>query len=204
MPLLGKNEKVDLIVSWLTISIAFSFLFGDGLFNIASTIVLLPVSLIAVGTGFVFHELAHRQVARMFKAHAEYRAWSLGLMFALVSAFFGFLFAAPGAVYIYGPHITRRQNGIISAAGPATNIVVAFVFMLLTVLFSWNQTLGTIFMFIAQINFFLALFNLLPVGPLDGKKVMLWEPWIWGVMFATAGIGVFFFRAILAFFGVAA
>lgn len=204
MPLLGKNEKVDLIVSWLTISIAFSFMFGEGLFNIASSIVLLPVSLIAVGTGFVFHELAHRQVARIFKAHAEYRAWSLGLIFTLVSAFLGFLFAAPGAVYIYGPHITRKQNGIISAAGPATNLVVAFVFTLLAVAFGWNQDLNTVFVFIAQINFFLALFNLLPVGPLDGKKVMLWEPWIWGVMFAVAGIGVFFFGGILAFFGAAA
>lgn len=205
MPVFGRNEKVDLIVSWLTISVAFSsfsFLLGKGFGD-------LFTALVAVGTGFICHELAHRQVARMFKAHSKYAAWDLGLIFTLATAVLAFLlgggliFGATGAVYIYGPHITRRQNGIISAAGPATNILIAVIFIIGST-FLGAGFLHDVFIVGAYINFFLALFNLLPVRPLDGAKVMLWEPWIWGIMFATAGVGVFFFRAVLAFFGAAA
>ena len=39
----------------------------------------------------------------------------------------GIAFAAPGAVYIHGNYISREQNGKISLAGPATNIILRVV-----------------------------------------------------------------------------
>ncbi|MBN1941541.1 MAG: hypothetical protein JW772_05160, partial [Candidatus Diapherotrites archaeon] len=144
-----------------------------------------------VGTGFIFHELAHRQVARHFGAHAEYRAWNFGLIFALISALlFSFIFAAPGAVYIQSDNIDRRQNGLISVAGPATNIVVALGFLALALFFAsgFGNVLG---MLGFRINMFLALFNLIPFGPLDGKKVFAWNPLAWGIAIAVAATGVF-------------
>jgi Zn-dependent protease len=197
---LKQAEIIDLTVSWLTISAAFAFVFSGGLgglLNFGKFFIIFPISTIAVGTGFIFHELAHRQVAIKFGAHAEYRAWNIGLVFALLSAFMGFIFAAPGAVYIYGPHITRKQNGIISLAGPATNIAVAITFLLLSLFLKGSNFIDLIIMLGARINFFLAMFNLIPFGPLDGRKVFIWSPQIWGAFFAIALIGVLFFEAII-------
>jgi Zn-dependent protease len=177
-----RRELIDLIVSWLTISVAFAFVLGQGLLNLAGFVAVFPITLVAVGTGFIFHELAHRQVALRFGAQAAYRAWPVGLVFALFMSLTGFVFAAPGAVYIYGPHINRKQNGLISLAGPAANIGIALVF--LTVLFlAENSFLAQLAFFTVYVNVFLAAFNLLPVFPLDGSKVFAWSRTVWGLLF---------------------
>ncbi len=182
------NERNDLIVSWLTISIAFSILMSRDFLNLMAFVIVFPIALITVGTGFILHELAHRTVARHFGKHAEFRAWQFGLIFAILSAFVGFIFAAPGAVYIYG-NITRKQNGYISIAGPAVNIAVALFFGLIAFavpngIVNLTGTIGF------QINMFLAMFNLIPFGPLDGVKVFVWSKTVWLVTFAIALLGV--------------
>jgi len=189
------GERNDLIVSWLTISVAFAILLTPGFFNITSFVVAFPISAMVVGTGFIAHELAHRQIARKFGAHAEYRAWSFGLMFALFSAFLGFIFAAPGAVYIYG-NLSRKENGLISIAGPLTNIAVAIGFMglFLVNLNDWTSLLGALGF---RINMFLALFNLIPFPPLDGSKVFVWSKAAWAVAAVIAFAGVFLAPAFI-------
>jgi len=182
-------ERNDLLISWVTISIAFAILMGDGFLGLASFVVMFPISLVTVGAGFIAHELAHRSVAKHFGAHAEYRAWQAGLIFAILSAFVGFIFAAPGAVYIFG-NISRKQNGIISIAGPVTNIVVASLFGLIA-LADLGGILDVIGSMGFRINMFLALFNLIPFGPLDGKKVFVWSKSAWFAAIAVAATGVF-------------
>ena len=61
---------------------------------------------------------------------------------------------------------------------------------------------SSIAIFSSRINFFLALFNLLPLGPLDGAKVFTWDPKVWVLMMGIAAIGVFFFPLLLALFGM--
>ena len=193
-----SKERNDIIISWLTISAAFTFLLSDGFLGLAQSPILFPVIAITVGAGFVVHELMHRQIARSYGAHAEFVAWPLGLALALVMGLmslfsnFGFIFAAPGAVYIYGPHITRKQNGIISIAGPASNLVMAIAFYALLVLFgSLNPIIGMIGFYGTYVNAFLAVFNLIPFPPLDGSKIMAWSVPIWGITMAI-GIGILF------------
>ena len=190
------GERNDLIVSWLTISIAFAIVLSPGFLDVGAFTSLFPISAIVVGTGFIFHELAHRQVAKHFGAHAEYRAWRAGLIFAIFSSFLGFIFAAPGAVYIYG-NINRKQNGIISIAGPLTNIAIAVVFSLLIIL-NVNEWINLVGVLGFRINMFLALFNMLPIGPLDGSKVFVWSKLAWGLTIATSFIGVFLAPVLLA------
>lgn len=176
-----RQEALDLFLSWLTISLAFSWVFSN--FEMSAVVANLPVVGIAVGFGFIFHELAHRTVAKHFHAHAFYKAWPFGLVFVLITALVGFIFAAPGAVYIFGNNIDRKKNGLISLAGPATNILLAVIFALFFITSSTGSFFWNVGRIGVMINLWLAAFNLIPIPPLDGSKVFQWNPLIWAACF---------------------
>jgi len=187
------KELRDISLSALALAIAFGIALAgglDGLGNPVYVLTLIGISLLAVSTGFIFHELAHRLVARRFGYLAEYAMWPAGLLIALVSSLMGFIFAAPGAVVIRPGNIiistreTEVENmGLISIAGPATNIVIAVLFLLLDTIYP-----NLIFYLGAYINTWLAIFNLIPFGPLDGAKVFRWNKIYWGAALAIAGL----------------
>jgi len=199
---IGRAELNDIVVSVIAISIAFTLARVGGIFFLAQggavpfdlLSLLFAISVFTVGIGFVLHELAHRSMAIRYGCRAAYVAWPVGLQLALITSLFGFVFAAPGATYIYAPYLTRRENGMISLVGPLTNVALAFVFLLSSpfLLLLLPGLAGQLL--VSQgvfINLWLALFNMLPFGPLDGKKVMAWNPGTWLVL--TAGIFVLLF-----------
>lgn len=198
-----SQERNDLLVSWFTLSIAFALVISDSFFNLLSLAEAVPIALIGVGTGFIFHEMAHRQVARHFGFHAEFRAWNNGLIMAVAFAIITlgrFTFAAPGATYIFANHISRKKNGIISIAGPVVNTILGFVLIFLAVIVS-NGIASKILMHAGLINFWFAFFNLLPIGPLDGKKVMAWNIWAWAIVILISAVMIFFPEIVLSAFG---
>lgn len=198
------RELFDLAVAWLALGIAFA-LFFDSFFGIdlrgvllsaRPDLILSPVvvrvfglSMLTAGVGFLLHELAHKLVAQHFDQVAAFRA-DYGMLFlAIASAFAGFLFAAPGAVYHRG-RITKRQNGLIALAGPAMNLVLAVAFAVLALVST--GFLGAIGTFGVGINLLLAGFNMLPFGPLDGRTVLSWSVTVFAVAFvASAGSAVY-------------
>jgi Zn-dependent protease len=91
-----------------------------------------------------------------------------------MAALVGFVFAAPGATVIYGANLSRRENGWISASGAITNLLIAVPFVTLALL--GGALLSVIGLMGWKVNAMLAAFNMLPVGPLDGKKVLAWSP----------------------------
>lgn len=189
---LGNQELTDLLISWISLSAAFAFVFSDGGLSVTSFGSALAIAALAVGTGFLMHELAHKYVAIHFGAKAEYRAWNLGLMIALgVAIFAGFIFAAPGAVYIFGKKVSVKENGIISLAGPAMNVVVGVIAFIIAGAYSTSQ-IGNVAAVVGSINFYLALFNLLPVFVLDGAKVFAWNKAVWAALFFPLAYFVFF------------
>lgn len=101
----------------------------------------------------------------------------MGLVLALVTSLMGFIFAAPGATYISGANISKEENGKISLAGPLINVCIAALFV--PFLFSGYGFLRDLGSLGVPINVFLGLFNLLPLGPLDGAKVFRWDLRIW-------------------------
>jgi Zn-dependent protease len=175
---MDKTEITHLLISWITITLAFSL---DSLYlGINKFFTDFSILLIVLGAGFILHELGHRTVAKTFGLIAFYRAWIPGLVLALLLAIATggrFIFAAPGAVYIGGRPITRRENGLISIAGPAVNIVLGFLFMLL--LFSPIKLIQLVGIYGAYTNFILGAFNLIPIPPIDGSKVITWSPAVW-------------------------
>jgi len=182
-----KREIRDLLISTVVIALVFS----------AFDISLLLPTLFVVFAVFVSHEvLGHKLVAQHYDCEAEYRMWPLGLGLGLLTGLIGgFVFVAPGAVYI-SPYIRKRfaftvarlskkQFGLIAAAGPIVNIAIAFALMAVSYfIFPWY-----IFTLTAQISFFLALFNLIPFPPLDGQKIIRWDWKIWLILLASSVIG---------------
>jgi len=187
-------EINDLFKAWLIVSIAFTVLHNGFSLNVGTLLILL-LSAVTVGTGFLLHELAHKIVAQKYHCWAEFRADNMMLMLALFSSMFGFLFAAPGAVMIYGPHIDKRQNGIISVAGPLTNYVFAlfFLFLLLFVQLPYIQAIAS---YGFLINSWIGLFNMIPFLHFDGAKIIKWNYFVWGAMIC-GGIGLLILKTIL-------
>ncbi|MCR4335707.1 MAG: site-2 protease family protein [archaeon] len=204
---MADRERNDLIISWLTVSFAFAWI-GLGIFSVngvSDFITQLAVMLVAVGTGFILHELAHKYVAIHYGAKAEFRAWRQGLLLAIGLAIFtngSFVFAAPGAVYVFGKSITVKENGHISIAGPITNLLVVLLFGLLLALTNPTEFLAQIIISAMYVNFFLAAFNLLPIFPLDGSKVFMWNKGAWVLTMLIAASGVLFFKFYLAIFSI--
>jgi Zn-dependent protease len=171
----SSKEVIDLLIAWLGVSFAFYLAFSRPDFtNVSLEYVLatLTVPLLVVGSSFVLHELLHKFTAQHFGFWSEFRAnyttLALSILFAYVTHI---VFAAPGATMIYGPGITKRQNGIISAAGPLLNLALGGLYLLLIPLGGVLSYIGT---YGFAINVWLSAFNLLPVGPLDGRKVLDW------------------------------
>jgi len=188
----SKYEKEQLAESIGILTIAFTLALSNGLSPVLNNpeILLntLPLAFGAVMTGFLLHELAHKWMAQQYGCWAEYRGNRNGLMFALLMSSFGFLLAAPGAVMVSG-RITDRQNGIIAAVGPITNIIialVAFPIYLFTVGSDYPLSLiGELARFIVIINLLLGGFNMIPVQPLDGSKIIAWSKYAYfGIIIA--------------------
>ncbi len=196
----GKEIR-DLIISFIVIALGFTILYSNG--DYSHITLIFPIVMIGVGVGFIFHELGHKFVAMHYGYYAEYELWPTGLLIALASSFFGFIFAAPGAVVIYSNGMEEKTNGIISIAGPIVNIILGLIFFLILGSlgnFVYTETGAIVYLICVlgtRINFFLAAFNLLPIPPLDGSKVMAWSVPIWLITFAIAAILVLFFGGIL-------
>ncbi|MBI3858706.1 MAG: metalloprotease [Thaumarchaeota archaeon] len=182
-------EIKDILIALAGLAVAFSISLAGGITELGGLLadpvgafLLFSLSLVTVGSGFVLHELSHKFAAQRYGYWAEFRMWPFGLLLALGTSLIGFIFAAPGATYISGTNITRRENGRISIAGPITNALVALIFFPFLYAGGGWHLLGEIGV---RINVFLALFNLLPVMPLDGSKVFSWNKAIWGVIFVS-------------------
>lgn len=192
----SKTETKDLSIAIIVITLLFAYLYSNGAFGMM--IYLIPISLVTIGLSFILHELGHKYVAQKYGFFAEFRKWNTGLLIAIITGLFGFIFLAPGAVYIgsYTGIITDEENGKISIAGPIVNIILAVIFLLIEIslkpFFLLSSPLSTYLMITAMIGFhinsFLALFNLLPIPMLDGSKVMKWNLPLWIVSIVVAGL----------------
>ena len=187
------TEIKEILIAALVLSLAFAIARYGNLAGALRSINDMPtaviLSFIAVGIGFLAHELiGHKIVAQRFGLFAEFRMWRSGLAIALFSSLIGFVFAAPGAVYVAprydlwgrAEHISKKKMGLVSIMGPVVNLVLAGAFFALNYYYPSDLFGLAIF-----VNVWLGIFNMLPIPPLDGSKVFAWDKRIWTALFAV-------------------
>lgn len=181
-----RRELTDALLSLLALSVGFSILYSKRGFLFVNEYVvqrmlsLFPAVVVILLFAFLGHEFMHRYVARRLGYVAYYRASYPWLLLAiLLPLFTNFIFAAPGAVVIsykiYGFPDEKRDTFLISAAGPSLNLLLAIVALAILPL-----RLPYLYLF-GSLNAWLALFNLLPIPPLDGYKMAVSRPVYWGL-----------------------
>jgi Zn-dependent protease len=167
-------ELKDLAKAWLLSSLAYALaLVGFS----ANLMVALPLALVTAGAGIILHELAHKFTARHYGYHAEFRSFDTMLFLSVIISAFGVVFLAPGAVYFFSHQADYRKTGVISLAGPLTNIIIAILSVPLAV--SGLPVVAQVGMVCFQLNAWLALFNLIPFAGFDGQKVLAWNRYAW-------------------------
>ena len=154
--------------------------------NVPTLITRIVTLLVA----FTFHEFAHAATATALgdttpQKHGRLTLnpmAHLDLMGTLMLIFAGFGWAKPVPV---NPYALRRKTPaglmLVSFAGPATNLLLA-VLAAVPLRFAWVPRTPTISLFLPSageflfqfliINLALFLFNLIPLAPLDGEKVI--------------------------------
>ncbi len=184
----SRREMTNILIAAavLTFDIAYielrTFVFGGVLAAVA-------FGATAALTGFVFHELGHKIAAQRRGYWAEFRMSWLGLgLSVFTSVLVGFLLAAPGATMVSGM-ADRRDWGRTSLAGPVVNLVEGGAFAAAGVALTAGNLLGAFAPYLLLLGFFngwFATFNLVPLGPLDGRKVLSWSAPVWGVAFTVS------------------
>ena len=175
----SSEELRDIFVSIVILSIAFLILYRNNTimtcleYHLGETgrwAGLFAICLVLVVFSFLLHEFGHKFVAQKYGMWSEFRLYPMGI----------------------------EKNGRISMAGPIVNIVLAAIGI--AAVMTMNDSpyflddpmflVILVFVMLASLNSFLALFNLIPIGPLDGGKILMWNKGIWIAMFAIAIIEV--------------
>jgi len=162
----------------------------------------------------VLHELAHgwaalwqgdetpRELDRMtINPMVHMGPWAL-LMFAVIGITWGMMPTDPSR-YRWG----RRGRVVVAAAGPAMNLLLAFVALTALGLSGLSLAEGETAKRLAQflliggfLNIALAMFNLLPVPPLDGSGILAGLSWKWYQWSQDPRVATYSLLALMALF----
>lgn len=149
---------------------------------------LLQAGILAVVFySIIIHEISHAWVASWLGDDTAKRQGRLSLnplkhidIFGTVvlplllyfSAGFVFGYAKPVPINPYNFRDYKRDSGLTALAGPISNICIAVLFTLLYHLGSGLAIIPQLALMVVYLNLLLAFFNLIPVPPLDGSKVL--------------------------------
>ncbi len=140
----------------------------------------------------VIHEISHGYAAYLLGDDTAKRMGRLSLnplhhvdifgtiilpIILVMTAGFAFGYAKPVPINPYNFKNYKKGMGITGAAGPLANFAITFLLAILYVILAksgFNQDLRAfeVIKLTMQVNIFLALFNLIPVPPLDGSRIV--------------------------------
>jgi len=192
------SELIHLLAgSAIVAGVAFSMIYSVAARLGPSLVALIILSVIAA---FIAHELAHKVEAIRQKSWARFKLNLFGSMVSLISIILPMKFIAPGAVVIFG-HATSKGVARIAAAGPAVNLIfgasiLPIIFIAYTLVGAIDYNLTSALVFIGEINVLMGLVNLIPLGPLDGMKIITtsFRAWLSYMVLAVVMFAIYLSR----------
>lgn len=70
-------------------------------------------------------------------------------------------------------NLSKKETTYVALAGPGSNLLLAVIFALIIRFLPLNQAITAIFFQFIYLNLVLAVFNFIPIPPLDGSKLLL-------------------------------
>ena len=168
------------IATLIVIGVGLSF--GLSTFWSGNSVIVFSALAAIMTVSFFTHEIAHKVTAQKRGLWSEFRLTTMGAIITIFSMILPFKLISPGAVMISGP-VTLDDLGKTSIAGPISNIILSTVFLGAVFVpspYAWIFVIG------AFLNAYIAAFNLIPFGILDGYKIFKWNKKIWVLLFAIA------------------
>ncbi len=161
----------------------------SGNINISGVIIYILSALAVIFLTQPVHEFAHAWTAvKLGDPTPRYQGRLSVNPFAHIDYFgaacillLGFGWAKPVQVNMNNFRNPKRDMAITAAAGPLSNLIAALVMLVITNLLnlvllntslSWAVYVTVFFYYIADINVSLAVFNLIPIPPLDGSRLL--------------------------------
>jgi len=193
-PLTGIDEATSFILAILSIGVYFIVADLLSLHGLQNAIYSVVIPIAAAAVAIVPHELAHRFVGRSMGCFARFALDERGfVMTTLINVFLGSLTYFGlyiGGVFFSGYTIVscpfrgfygfRTPNeGLIKVAGPITNMALALLSIALYEAMPIKGAVASFIVYSGALNAWVAFFNLLPFGPLDGRGVIEWNRAVW-------------------------
>jgi len=146
----------------------------------ANILYLIPTAL-ALIVAITIHEFSHALAADKLGDPTPRSLGRLSLnplkhldpIGTIALIFLGFGWGKPVPIDPYNLQHPKRDEAIISLAGPVSNLILALIISLLVKFLPLNNISILFLSILVQMNVVLAIFNLLPLPPLDGSKIFL-------------------------------
>ncbi|MBI2148727.1 hypothetical protein HYU23_03535 [Candidatus Woesearchaeota archaeon] len=224
----AKREEINLLISILVLTFVFGFDDGSKIFVLTNWLLNLIKIFFLVVIAILFRELIIKYFAKRHDATSEYELWRMkkmwfgggnltkgfpfGIILALIFTIFSqgkLFFTAIGIHSLTEYKIARLgrkhptlnyfEEAQIASAGIISSLFLAVAGLLIGRIFGINMN------YFVNINFFIALFNMLPFSNLDGAKIFFGSliMYIFVLVFIIVGFIIIkftiFFGLILAF-----
>jgi Zn-dependent protease len=184
-----RDEVRGLVIATLALIVSFTW----------PTLLKLPIAVLVAILAFAPHELAHKIVAFTYGYAAKFKASLLGILIMMLISFItqgNFTTGYAGYVEIQAKRIEKDRLANIALAGPLTNILTGLLLAAINDILMPTLLLPAMLYLRmgSVVCISIGIFNLLPIGMLDGQKVFSYSKRLW---IASVILGVIVFCTVI-------